>query len=205
MIGRLFGKVVHRDITGRVILDVHDVGYVISCTTRDADTWGRSSEPVQVWVSTDVREDAIVLFGFAEDVDRVAFERLRAVDGVGPKTALAALDTLGLAGLDKAVNTDDMRALCSIAGVGKKLASRLALELKGKLPVGLGQPVPLPVRPSDTTPSIDDDPWALALVRLGYAKGEISRAREAIAADSELADASVTDRLRAALRILSGG
>ena len=74
------------------------------------------------------RDHSTVMNGINRvNVDRVAFERLRAVDGVGPKTALAALDVLGLQGLLVAVAADDLRALEKIPGVGKKLAQRLAL------------------------------------------------------------------------------
>lgn len=203
MIARLVGTVVHRDV-GRAVVDVRDVGYLVQAATRDLDAWVAQTEPVVIWVSTDVREDAILLYGFSTDIDRVAFERLRAVDGVGPKTALAALDVLGLHGLQLAVAADDLRALEKIPGVGKKLAQRLALELKGKLPTAfsVGAP-PVPARPA--APAVADDPWSLALDRLGYSRAEITRARDTLAADPAFDDASVPDRLRAALRVLSGG
>ncbi len=202
MIARLVGKVVHRDL-GRAVIDVRDVGYLVQAATRDLDAWARDPEPVVIWVSTDVREDAIILYGFSTDVDRVAFERLRAVDGVGPKTALAALDVLGLQGLLVAVAADDLRALEKIPGVGKKLAQRLALELKGKLPIDFLPNATPPARPVPTP--VEDDPWSQALVRLGYTRQEINRARDVLAADPAMDAASVPDRLRAALRVLSGG
>lgn len=200
MIARLVGTVVARE-GNRAVLDVRDVGYAVTGPQRDVDAWATADGPVTVWVHTDVREDAITLYGFSEDLDRVAFERLRAVNGVGPKVALGALDTLGLTGLVAAVEQDDTRALSRISGVGKKLASRMALELKGKLPASFTPTASTPA-PAQAPPA--DDPLKLALDKLGYGRAEIARAQAGLAAQG-LADASLTDRLKAALRLLSGG
>jgi Holliday junction DNA helicase RuvA len=197
MIARLVGKVVARD-GGRAVLDVHDVGYAVLGPTRDVDAWARASEPVTVWISTDVREDAIVLYGFSDDTDRVAFERLREVTGVGPKVALALLDSLGLAALSGAIAGEDLAALSRAPGVGRKLAQRLALELKGKLPAPSGVASPAPVAPRPSGP----DALTLALEKLGYGRAEIAHAVGRVE-EGGLADAPVSERLRAALRVLS--
>ncbi|MCB9681268.1 MAG: Holliday junction branch migration protein RuvA [Alphaproteobacteria bacterium] len=201
MIARLVGHLVGRD-GNRAILDVRDVGYEVWGPARDVERWARAEEAVVVWVSTQVREDAITLFGFSTDADRVAFERLREVNGVGPKLALAALDTLGLDGLGKAIAGDDVTSLARIPGVGKKLAQRLALELKGKL-VGTFEVADLPAAPPKRAPQ--DDQLDLALARLGYTRTEIVRAHKGLEAEGVPLDAPVAERLRASLRILSGG
>jgi Holliday junction DNA helicase RuvA len=198
VIGRLVGSVVHRD-GGRVVLDVRDVGYVVFAPARDIDAWVQSGGPVVVWVNTDVRDDAITLYGFSDELDRVTFERLRLVDGIGPKVAIACLDALGRDALIRAIEADDLNALCRTPGVGKRLAQRMALELKGKLPAAFGAP---PVATPTPTPTAPTDPLELALAKLGYARNEIARAQSALTAEG-LADAPVADRLRAALRILS--
>lgn len=199
MIARLVGTLVARD-GHRGIVDVRDVGYAVHAPNTALDAWAADGGPVEVHVVTDVREDAITLYGFATDVDRRAFEALREVNGVGPKLALATLDTLELGVLVKAVEQDDVVTIAKVPGIGKKLAQRMALELKGKLPVGFvpvtgPAPVPSPRR---------DDTLALALAQLGYTRTEIVRAEAAIAERGVAVDAATGERLRAALAVLSG-
>ncbi len=201
MIARLVGTVVHHDAT-RVVIDVRDVGYAVVAATRDIASWVAANAPVVVWVHTDVREDAITLYGFSEDADRVAFERLRLVDGIGPKVALSALDALGRAGLAVAVERDDVTALCRIPGVGKRLAQRLALELKGKLPAEFSPGVA--DAPAPAAPVAADDPFLLGLASLGYTRAEAQRAAAALRREGREAE-PLGDRLRAALTLLSGG
>lgn len=198
MIARLVGEVVSGD-GARVVLDVQGVGYAVHGSGKDMESWLASEERVTLHIHTDVREDAITLYGFTADLDRVTFERLRTVNGVGPKVALATLNTLSLEGLSSAVENGDVKALCAIPGVGKKLAQRLALELKGKLPMDFtptAGPVAAPV---------NDDQFALALARLGYTRSEINRARTALEAQDLGVDAPLPDRVVAALKVLSGG
>jgi Holliday junction DNA helicase RuvA len=203
VIARLVGQVVARE-GGRVVLDVRDVGYAVTGPMRDADAWASASGPVTVWVHTDVREDGIVLYGFSDDLDRVSFERLRDVEGIGPKVALAVLDALGREGLARALATDDLTALCRAPGVGKKLAQRMVLELKGKLPASFPGPTePVAAPPTPAAPA-EADALELALVKLGYTRAEVGRAVAAVAA-AGLAEAPVADRLRAALQGLSRG
>ncbi|HMV69438.1 MAG TPA: Holliday junction ATP-dependent DNA helicase RuvA [Myxococcota bacterium] len=193
MIARLVGRCVARD-GGRAVIDVRDVGYAVTGPVRDVDHWARAGEPVVIHVSTDVREDAITLFGFSDDLDRVTFERLRGVEGIGPKVALAVLDALGRERLVRAVEGDDHGVLATTPGVGRKLAQRMALELKGRLPVPVG-PAP---RAEASEPALLE----LALARLGYGKLDVARAVEGVAAEGRASE-PVAERLRAALRILS--
>ena len=123
------------------------------------------------------------------------------VSQVGPKVALAALDALPLPELRRAVEGDDVRALGSIKGVGPKTAKRLALELKGKLPVGAFTPT----TPTAPAPTHDTDrALVLALQKLGFTRHEIQRAREKLIDHGVAADAPVNEKLRTALRIIHG-
>ncbi|MGC6491807.1 MAG: Holliday junction branch migration protein RuvA [Myxococcota bacterium] len=199
MIARLKGVLVDAD-GSRCTIDVRDVGYEVVATQKDLQSWKAAGGPVVVHVATDVREDAIVLYGFSDRGDRACFLTLRTVSGVGPKVALAALDALGVQGLSQAVGAGDVKALCRISGVGKKLASRLALELKDKL---------APFAPDfdagpQSTPVQVADPLHLALEKLGYGPAEIARAEAQLKADGIGADEPVAQRLRNALRALSG-
>ncbi len=89
---------------------------------------------VSLYTHFHMREDGIALYGFLDEQDRNAFEQLIAVSGVGPKVALALLSVMDAPTLYKAVADEDVQRLGLAPGVGKRLASRLILELKGKLP-----------------------------------------------------------------------
>jgi Holliday junction DNA helicase RuvA len=195
LIALLNGKLVAREGT-RAILDVNGVGYEVFAPTRALEAWA-AEDRVTVHVSTQVREDAITLFGFPSDLERKAFLVLLGVSGFGPKMALATLDALEVQALHRAVETDDVVTLGRVPGVGAKKAQRLALELKGKLPVSFE----LPTAKARAKPS---DPLPLALAQLDYGKSEIDRALQGLAAEGIGADAPLEHRLKAALRVLAG-
>lgn len=197
MIARLTGTFAERD-GARAILDVHGVGWEVFAPDRAIAAW-QTADRCVAHVSTQVREDAITLYGFATDLDRRAFEALLGVSGIGPKIALAALDAFEVPQLVEAVERDDVLALSRIPGVGKKTAQRLALELKGKLPV-VFVPGPAPVA---ARAPVAEDALPLALARLGFGRTEIQRAVDALSDQGIAADAPVSDRLAAALRVLS--
>jgi Holliday junction DNA helicase RuvA len=135
MIGRLTGKVTEED-DGGIVVDVNGVGYEVIVPLG---TIGRSKPDAEgritLFIHTHVREDALTLFGFASDGDRVAFRTLIGVSNVGPKTAVAVLSALPAHELGQAIARKELGKLTSISGVGKKTAERLLLELKDKLPV----------------------------------------------------------------------
>jgi Holliday junction DNA helicase RuvA len=192
MIGRLRGRLVER-AGATAILEVGGVGYRVHAPAAALDQW-QSEDEVIAAVSTQVREDAITLYAFAGRSDLQAFEAMIAVNGIGAKLALAALDTLGLDALRIAVETNDVVRLARIPGVGKKTAQRLALELAGKLPA----PEFTTARPVAAPPPADDL-FALTLERLGWSRAEIDAARGRIA-EAGLEAAPVPERVRAALR-----
>jgi holliday junction DNA helicase RuvA len=92
-----------------------------------------NGDGVTVHTYLHVREDELTLYGFENDDERTVFERLITVSGVGPKVALAVLSCLQPDALRSAVARDDIAALSSVPGIGKKTAQRLILELKDKL------------------------------------------------------------------------
>lgn len=194
MIGRLRGRLVERD-GNEAVLDVGGVGYRVTAPGSALDAWLGVDEVIAS-VSTIVREDAIALYAFGSRTDRDAFEVLIGVSGIGAKLALAALDTLGLAELRRAVETSDVVRLSRIPGVGKRTAQRLALELQGKLPASA---IAIAGQPAVTAPKVDDM-FALALERLGWGRAEIEAARERVAAAGLADDAPVAERVRSALR-----
>src|SRR5258708_18227746 len=135
MIGRLTGRVAAQEADG-VVLDVGGVGYELAVPLG---TLGRARVDevgrVTLWVHTHVREDALALFGFADETERAAFRALVGVSNVGPKIAVAVLGALPAADLARAVARRDLAALTAISGIGKKIAERLLLELRDKLPL----------------------------------------------------------------------
>lgn len=196
MIAMLKGSLVHHH-HNRGIIDVNGVGYEVHATSSALESWAIAGS-VQVHVSTQVREDAITLYAFDGDGERSSFLALISVQGVGPKMALAALESLGVDELASAVATDDVRTLSRIPGVGKKMAQRLALDLKGKLQASFAATTRNPSREQPA------DPLPLALARLGYTKSEIDRAQDGLQAAGILPEADVGERLRHALKVLSG-
>jgi Holliday junction DNA helicase RuvA len=138
MIGRLHGRVVSESPDGLVVIDVVGVGYEVLIPLGTLGRCAPDAEGrVTLQVVTHVREDAITLFGFANDRERAAFRLLTAVAGVGPRIAVSVLSVLPAGELAHAVARGDVKKLTSVPGVGKRIAERLVLELKDKL-TGLG-------------------------------------------------------------------
>lgn len=185
MIGWLSGRVLQHHRDGSLVLDIQGVGYEVHVASFDRLGLGESAE---LYVYTVVREDAILLYGFSTYEDREFFELLLATPGVGPSTALAALRTMGSDELAAAIESDDVKKLSSISGIGPKTASRIALELKGKVKVGATYEPAL----APTGGAIED-----ALRALGYTIGEI---RQSLEGASLSDDESVA--LREALQLL---
>jgi holliday junction DNA helicase RuvA len=133
MIGKLRGVI---DSYGEdfVILDVNGVGYVVQCSARTLQNLPRPGEAAALAIETQVREDAIRLFGFAADAERDWFRLLQTVQGVGAKVALAILGALAPADLAAALATQDKAMVARAPGVGPKLAARIVAELKDKAP-----------------------------------------------------------------------
>jgi Holliday junction DNA helicase RuvA len=131
MIGKLKGIV---DSHGEdfVILDVHGVGYIVHCSGRTLQKLPRPGEAATLAIETQMREDAIKLFGFLSEVERDWFRLLQSVQGVGAKVALAIQTALDVAELASAIACQDKAAIARAPGVGPKLAARIASELKDK-------------------------------------------------------------------------
>ena len=161
MIGYLRGTVRAILASTAVLLDVRGVGYEIHVATSEVV---RDDHELELFIHTAVRADAIVLYGFATLEEREVFELLLATPGVGPSTALAALRTLSLAQLVAAIESHDVKTIATIPGVGQKTASRIVLELQGRLV--------LVEDPSSSSPEVNaviED----ALRALGYTSNEV--------------------------------
>jgi Holliday junction DNA helicase RuvA len=133
MIGKLSGII---DSFGDdyLILDVNGVGYVVTCSSRTLQRLPARGESASLAIETQVREDAIRLFGFTTDAERDWFKLLQSVQGVGAKVALAILGILPAGELATAIGTQDKTSVARAPGVGPKLAARIVAELKDKAP-----------------------------------------------------------------------
>lgn len=187
MIGYLAGEVIHAE-HGVVTVGVAGVGYDVSVPATLQHL--SRGQVVEVFVHTHVREDAITLFGFESVRDREMFRLLLSTPGVGPSTALGALSTLSVDALTTAIFGEDVATIATIPGIGKKTASRLVLELAGRLPEAQSM-MPVVALPSRT--SVES-----ALKSLGYGATEIREALDAVELPEDESEA-----LRLALRQLS--
>jgi Holliday junction DNA helicase RuvA len=132
MIGWLGGRLKARDAEGRLLVEVQGVGYSVAVPLA-VGAQIEAGQPLELWVHTHVREDELALFGFEDEVQLQTFRALIAVSGVGPKVALGVLSQTPPPELAAAVAEGDVARLTRAKGVGKRLAERLAVELKGKL------------------------------------------------------------------------
>lgn len=204
MIGKLKGTI---DSFGEdhVILDVHGVGYVVFCSTRTLQNMPKPGEAAVLAIETQVREDAIRLFGFQRDAERDWFRLLQTVQGVGAKVALAILSIFDSGALASAISLQDKAAVSRAPGVGPKLAARIVAELKDKAPglgtVDMGAVALVDAMEDRRAPQPVQDA-ILALVNLGY--GQPQAAGAVAAAARALGDDGDTGRLvRQALKELS--
>ncbi len=190
MIARLKGIVESLDGDSAVI-DVNGVGYLVAAsarTLRDLVVGG----PATLLVETIVREDAIALYGFLATAERDWFRILTTVQGVGARVALSILSTLAPDEIARAIAAQDRATLSRPAGVGPKLAARLATELKDKAaafgiaPAAKGEEAGAPAAPSG---SVNEDAVS-ALVNLGYRRveafGAVARATQRLGADAKI-------------------
>jgi len=132
MIASLAGKIQYI-ASDRCIVDVNGVGYEVFLSTEGLARLAERGEDIFLHIHTNVREDAIVLFGFGERAEKEMFLTLKTVSGIGPKLALAILSGMQVERLSQAISTEDIKGLTTISGVGKKTAERLCVELKDKV------------------------------------------------------------------------
>ena len=162
----------------------------VSVPSSSVESLGDPGDNVRLFTSMQVREDSMNLYGF-ETVDaRETFEVLIGINGIGPRVALSILSLFTPETLAAAVDAGDLKAFTPVPGVGRRTASRIVLELKGKLEF----------EPSDATAAPDADAID-ALTALGYSAAE---AREALAAIPRADANSTEDRVRLALAQLAG-
>jgi len=182
-----------------VLVDVGGVGYSvhIPVSTYSAIERARSGEPIELFIRTHVREDALDLYGFATVAEKRVFEALIAVSGIGPRLAQVILSGMGWEDLLDALAAGDVVRLTRIPGVGKKTSERMVVELRdaaGRLAKELQSPARIATGPAEGL--------VAALVNLGYRQPDAEKAAAAAMQEAG-AGAPFPDLLRTSLKKLS--
>jgi len=174
------------------IINVGGIGFQVHMPTSTLSTLGAVGEEVELHTHLHLREDNATLYGFATAEELGLFQTLTTVSGVGPKLALAMLSAMSAEKLAMAVVTGSAELLSEVPGIGKKMASRLILELKGKLAAGWSAPAELAEENTDVL---------AALASLGYSVREATRAIATLPQDQKL---NLEERIKLALQYFGG-
>ena len=209
MIGHLQGKVVRRNpAAGIVIVECNGVGWELQVSIQTLAAVPEEGKVVALWVHTHVREDAILLFGFADETERSLFRMLTSVPKVGPRNAVAVLGGFPAVELIECIAGKDAGKLVKIPGIGKKTAEQIVLTLGDKaltmlelLRIEQGRAPTqeqLPTAAADSRPFVDEA--REVLLSLGWKLRAVDKALEQVDEESGAADPGNLDTLvRAAL------
>ena len=190
MIAQLRGRLIQKE-PHRVVLDVGGVGYLVFIPLSTFYQLPEVPAEILLHTHTHVREDALQLFGFHTTEERAVFELLQGVSGIGPKLATNILSGISVDELVPALSDGNVVRLRAVPGVGKKLAERLAVELREKV-AALRLARPTAAQPVVATDRALDDVIS-ALVNLGFNRKEAQQAAEA--ARTELGPGAAFEKL----------
>ncbi len=195
MIAHLRGTLLAKH-PNQAIVETSGVGYDVTITVPTFSDLPAAGEQVALHIHTHVREDALALYGFLRPSEKLLFEKLLTVSGIGPKLAITILSDMPADEMVGAIRGNDIARLTRIPGIGKKTAERMVLELRDKLPpAGTSAPIAVP-----TMSAVEEDVLS-ALVNLGYQRGS---AEKALALATKNAKAGTFDGLfREAMAALS--
>jgi Holliday junction DNA helicase RuvA len=197
MIASLRGTLAGKE-GGLCVVEAGGVGYLVQISTHTAESLPELMEPVFLHTHQVVREDALMLFGFAELDERRFFELLITVSGIGPKVALAVLSGLRPPALARAIREENLASLVAVPGVGRKTAERMVVELRDRLDVlALTSGASTATAPGVLPRAERFQDAIAALVRLGYSGPQ---AQDAVRNVAEGGDTlSLEDLVRGAL------
>ena len=199
MIAHLRGSILEKH-PNRIVIDVNGVGYDVFVPLSTFYGLGEPGAAIALRIHTHVREDALLLYGFATLLEQELFERLIGVSGIGAKVALSVLSGIEPQEFIRAIERGDLARLTAIPGVGKKTAERIVLELKDRLPRAQVAAAIGGAAASREAPILRDDVVS-ALVNLGYHRPLAEKAAEAaIKTIGSASDASFERALKQALR-----
>ena len=173
-----------------VIVAVGGVSLKLFAPSSTIEGLGAIGGRVHLYTHLQVKEDDLSLYGFSSDEARSMFETLLSISRVGPRLALSLLSTFAPESLASAIASSDVDSLSRVPGLGRKTASRIVLELRGKLEEWVA-PLGIPA----------GDEAAAALMALGYSPAEVREAMSSLPKDG---DPSLEERVRLALQRLAG-
>lgn len=201
MIAYLSGKLLEKH-TNAAIIDVGGVGYEVSIPLSTFYELGDVGSEVSLRIYTNVREDAIQLFGFKTLRERELYLRLISVQGIGAKSGITMLSGMSADEIITAIRSNDLARLTSIPGVGRKTAERLVIELRDKVGEVSGGGSALDASSQKTVPTdtVFDDALS-ALINLGYQRNAAEKALNQAA--QEGTEISVQKLLRRTLQVLA--
>ena len=172
MIAHLRGKLLAKH-PNQAIVETAGVGYDVTISVPTFSELPALGAEVALHIHTHVREDVIALYGFLRPSEKLLFEKLITVSGIGPKLAITILSGMAADEMVGAIRGNDVARLTRIPGIGKKTAERMVLELRDKLPVP-GTPAAPPI---STLGVIEEDVLS-ALANLGYQRAAAEKALE---------------------------
>lgn len=200
MIGRLSGILAFGE-DGMVMIDVGGIGYLVRVSATLRAHLGNDGDAITLLIDTQMRENALELYGFAKEEERRAFRLVISVQGVGAKLALSLLSAMTVEELHTAIAAKDRQALTTVPGVGGRLAARIATELADKVEVSI------PVADAQEAGNTVFADALSALCNLGYERGKAWRALRQARADMSADRSDTTPALEnlvpAALKVLS--
>ncbi|HPW45594.1 MAG TPA: Holliday junction branch migration protein RuvA [bacterium] len=195
MISMLTGILVQKS-PNHCTVDVGGVGYNVHTSLSTYSTLPEINEKVSLAIHTYVREDQLQLFGFFTSDEKLIFQRLISISGIGPKLAMSILSGLPPHALTRAIESGDSARLSSIPGIGKKTAARIVIELRDRIGKDLAS---VSSAAGEHPSSIKEDAIS-ALVNLGYRRPEAERVIFAIA---DIDKMRIEDAIRKALQELN--
>ena len=202
MIGRLRGQLVEKQ-PPRLVIDLRGVGYELEAPMSTCFALSSTQGEITVLTQMVVREDAILLYGFATENERQLFRELIKVSGIGAKLALTILSGMSVADFVATIEADDAARLTGLPGVGKKTAARLLVEMRDKLSGSAIAPALAPAAPGGDGASGAGDAKAVArqaLMSLGYKPAESERLLGGIEAEGMDSETLIREALRRAVR-----
>ena len=189
MIGQLNGKLIEKNPTSLVI-DCGGVGYEVKISLNTYSALG-AEEAVKIYTKFIVREDAQLLYGFAEPVEREMFNHLISVSGIGPNTAMIMLSSMVPEEIANAIQTDDVKKIQSVKGIGAKTAERVIVDLRGKM-----LKMAFSTENIFTANNTNHFDALTALVSLGFDKKSAEKAIDKVSAGEESVEQLIKEALK---------
>lgn len=202
MISRLNGQLAELDLAEAVI-DCAGVGYAVTIPMSTYDRLPAEGNPATLHIHTSVREDAIQLYGFATPEERRLFRLLLGISGIGPQLALKVLSAMPVSAFCEAVAAQDLKALCRISGVGKRVAERLSIELRDRIDAIAPAAALSGAQQQQTTMPTEGKDAIAALETLGFKHEMARKAVQKVCEQQPAAEQSAENIIRKALQILN--